>query len=301
MVSADRNPGRGRHGLPATARQRLLFRWSVVLVALTAMIILGFMMFWLRAQRNAGTRSMAKPVPAQVRISSQFVSPGEDEAADIVRSAMGTRDPGLVQNRIRPGDAAPSEVVAFMAATEERDGGIGQLLWLGGLDVEGMQVEGVLVEFTGRTPPVHRLALLVPDEVGVWKLDFEAFARWSRPSWGDLLEKRAERARVRVLVARDNYYNGPFMDENQWLNFALAAPELQGLLPDGIETLSGYCRKESAQAKALERIFEQGDRTRRVTLEIRRNDEAGDRQFEITRVLAADWLMPPTAFDERFN
>lgn len=287
--------------MPPSGRPHLLLRWSIVWVAASAVVILGFVMFWLRAHRTAGIRTNALPVPAEVRVASRFVPPDESEAAEIVRRAIATRDPAMVGNCIRPGDAAPSEVVDFMAATKERDGGIEPLLWLGRLDVVGMEVEGVLVGFRGRTPPVHRLALLVPDDAGIWKLDFEAFARWSRPSWKEFLEGRAERMRVRVLVARDSYYNGPFMDEDHWLSFSLATSDLQGLLPDGMENLNGYCRKDSPQAKALERIIGETARSRRVTLEIRRTEAAGDRQFEITRVLASDWVLPPRPYDERFN
>jgi hypothetical protein len=40
---------------------------------------------------------------------------------------------------------------------------------------------------------------------------------------------------------------------------------------------------------------------KRATLEIRRTEGAGDRQFEITRVMAEDWVMSATPFDENFK
>jgi hypothetical protein len=38
-----------------------------------------------------------------------------------------------------------------------------------------------------------------------------------------------------------------------------------------------------------------------MTVEIRRTEGADFRQFEITRVLAGDWVLPPKPFDEKFE
>jgi hypothetical protein len=132
-------------------------------------------------------------------------------------------------------------------------------------------------------------------------MDFEAFARTSRPSWQDFLERRVDRARVRVVAAEDSYYNGPFIDEDQWKCYALISTEAREWLPEDKEILRGYCRKESPQAKAMERIFSDGSRMKRVTMEILRREDARPRQFEITRVLAEDWVLPPEPFDAKFN
>ncbi len=147
---------------------------------------------------------------------------------------------------------------------------------------------------------LSRLAFLTPDGFGRWKIDYESFARIVKPSWSDLLEKKADQGLVRVFVAKDSYYNGPFKDESEWICYGMASPDTS-VVP------MGYCRKNSPQAKALERIVadSEGGLDRhglnRATLEIRRPEGAEDRQFEITRVLAEDWVLSPKPFDGNFK
>jgi hypothetical protein len=104
---------------------------------------------------------------------------------------------------------------------------------------------------------------------------------------------------VRVIVARDSYYNGPFRDDREWLCFGMASPDAEVIL-------LGYCRKDSPQARAMERMFPKDDElngdTRRkmvirATLELKRPPGAETRQFEITHVLAEDWVLSDVPFD----
>lgn len=273
----------------------------MVLAAMAFLVVVGFAVFWVGSHGKAGASADPERGAQVVRVASRFVTPTEDEALALVRKALAVRDPAMVESFLRCGGTDPAEVMEFMAAFESRDGGVERLAWLGSMDVDGMELEGVLVAPAVKRLGAGRLAFLVPDEAGDWKMDFEAFARTCRPTWKDFLQERAERAMVRVLVARDSYYNGPFLDENDWESFALASPDLQEWTPDGQTALRGYCRKGSAQAKAVARILQDNGRTRRVILEIRRTRGAGPRQFEIARVLAEEWVLPDRPFDERFD
>ena len=162
-------------------------------------------------------------------------------------------------------------------------------------------MDGVLVTYTGKEPPGVRLACLTPDERGVWKVDFDAFARTCTPSWKDLLERHVDHARVRVFIAKDAYFNGSFQNESQWVCYGMVSPESKELLPIGQELLHGYCKVGSSQAKAMEQIITDGTQIKRVTLEIQRPPGADLRQFEISRVLAEDWVLAPKRFDERYT
>jgi hypothetical protein len=106
---------------------------------------------------------------------------------------------------------------------------------------------------------------------------------------------------VRVFVAADSYFNGPFIDESEWSSFAMASPETKDLLPEEKEILHGYCKVGSKQAKAMAQILSGDNRLRRVTLEIRRSAVEDARQFEIVRVISEDWVLPPKSYDEKFN
>ena len=89
---------------------------------------------------------------------------------------------------------------------------------------------------------------------------------------------------VRVFVAQDVYYNGPFSDETQWVSYGLGSP-------DRTELLRGYCKVGSEEAAVMERLFTEGQKLSRATLEIRRVRDGGALQFEIVRLVAEDWVV----------
>jgi hypothetical protein len=275
--------------------------WSLVFMALT-FLVMGLAV-WLRVRPQQQDEAMAEtgrdPV-VQERVVSRFPSPPEDEALAFVRRALVIREASKVARYFHPGSASPEAVLEFLRGMEKRDGKVTDMSWLSSMDANGLLIDGVLVNTVSGITARNRLALLTPDEQGNWKIDFEAFARTVKPSWKELLENSADEGLVRVIVAKDSYFNGPFNDETQWECYGMATP-------DNDSVLLGYCRKDSPQAAAMERIVSgdadeaEGPRLKRATLEVRRSDGGESRQFEITRVLAEDWVMGPKPFDEDFK
>ncbi|MDP3850327.1 MAG: hypothetical protein Q8Q59_07485 [Luteolibacter sp.] len=278
-------------------RRKMILTWSLLLMA-AAMAVLGvFLWSWL--QQRMSHKPLAADEGAlqigQSRNVSEYESPGEQEALDMVKHAAAVREPGEVARYFRMGAATPDEVVGFIKEMEVVDGKITGFQWLSSMDANGMLIDGVLVSTLMDGSPRNRLALLTPDEKGEWKIDFEAFARTVRPSWKELMEERGGTGLVRVIVAKDSYYNGPFKDESEWVSYGMVSPDSEVIL-------LGYCRKGSPQARAMERIVseEKGDTRRRLnraTLEVRRPEGAEVRQFEIIRVLAEDWILSGQPFD----
>lgn len=304
VVRSGRTPRSGDSSSGLAARRKVvMWVWSVALVAVSVLIIGVFMLFWLRSRKSQdGDPSSAANAANedQIRVLSKFNSPTETEALDLVKRALAVRDPGKVGSMFRLGEAGADEVVSFLSTSGERDGKLDRMDWLSSMDVSGQQADGVLVVYAGKERAIERLAFLVPDDAGVWKVDFESFARTSRPKWSDLTDGRAERARVRVLVGRDAYFNGPYLDENRWMCYGMVSADANGMKSEDILLLHGYCRVNSPQAKALEKIFSMGNRTTRATLELRRTEGAESKQFEISRVLSEDWVLSPKPYDERF-
>jgi len=275
-----------RSGNPAL--RKLILRWSIALGVATTLIIGAAISFWILPylrQRNPEAAALRIDHEARVRIASRFPSPGEDEALRLVNLAMANRDPAKVGALCHMGAANAAEVIDFFKNSDARDGAISRSNWLSSIDGDGILLEGVQVAFKGNDKPVERLALLTPDNQGVWKMDFEAFARSVRPSWQELLENQAEQATVRVFVGRDAYFNGPFSDEKQWTCYGIASPDVDVLL-------RGYCKAGSVEESTMERMLADGARMCRATLEIRRVKDADSKQFEITRILAKDWVVP---------
>lgn len=274
------------------ARRKLLFAWSLVLGLIALAVISGAISLWLlpQLQRQSELAMVSSEhEEARVRVASRFPSPTEEEALRFVKRAIANRDPSKVELLFHPGAADPAEVVDFCGATELRDGPIERFQWLSSMDAHDVLLEGVLVVFKGGEKPLERLALLTPDAEGNWKVDFDAFARSVKPSWDVLLGKRDDvpspkQALVRVFVAKDFYFNGPFRDETEWVCYGIASPDID-------ELLRGYCRVGSPEQLELEKLLADGGRMRRATLELTRVEDAEARQFEITRILAKDWVV----------
>ncbi len=221
-----------------------------------------------------------------IRVTSQFSSPTREEAVALVESAVANRDPAQVEKLFRLGSASVTQVTSFCAGLAQSDGELINCQWLSSIDSPHSQLEGVVVNFhTEDFTPHQRLALLTPDAEGRWQVDFEAFARVVKPSWEEILKPGTEPALVRVTLAPDFYYNGPFQDESEWVSYGISSPDLD--FP-----IRGYCRQNSSQAEAVKQLFADGVNAARVTLEIRHVEGGGEKQFEITRVLAQDWMLP---------
>lgn len=270
---------------------------------MAALGVLAFFFWsWLKPQMRKG------PVVAeggaagmiQKRVVSEFESPTEGVALELVKQALAVRTAGEVERYFRTGPAEPAAVVGFLEGMEAADGVVTGYQWLSSMDANGLLIDGVLVSTSKDGSPRNRLALLTPNETGAWKIDFEAFARTVKPPWEELLaEDGGGHGVVRVIVARDSYYNGPFKDDKEWESYGMASP-------DSDTILLGYCRKGSPQARAMERIFSEeknavSQRLNRATLELKRPEGAEMRQFEISRVLAEDWVLAGEPFDAAFE
>jgi hypothetical protein len=268
--------------------------WSGLL-AFCALACLG-VLIWL-GLRTAADREVAPAValaeeaaPAPVK----FPVPTEDQAQGLVKHALAIREPAEVTRYFRLGKTSPTAVVDFLKSLDTGEGPLSHYEWLGSMDANGLPLEGVLVHFKGTDKLRNRLALLTPDQEGVWKIDFDAFARSCEPAWDAFLGKRADSIVARVYIARDSYYNGLFSDESEWVCYGIASPDTE-------EVLLGYCKVGSPQAAALKWILSKDLPLSRAVLEIRQAEGGLPRQYVIGRLLAEDWVMGDTPFEQGFE
>lgn len=280
-------------------RRIVIVTWSI-LVALAVVVVLGLAVWlWLIPQmarkREGGMTRTAMELEKVATVVSKFPSPSEVEALDLVKAALAVREVDRVADYFRLGSATPEAVVEFLKNLDRVEGAFVRSEWLSSVDANDLPLEGVLITFQGSEKLRKRLVLLTPDAAGKWKLDFDAFARTVSPAWGEILSGTAPAVSVvRVYVAKDTYFNGLFSDEALWECYCLASPDTD-------QISLGYCKKNSPQAAALDRIFSRERKMLRATLEIRRVDGAESRQFEISGVLAEDWVVGPVPFDENFR
>lgn len=275
-------------------RRVIVIGWSIALGCLTFAIVGFAFVSWIRPilGRAKDTTERDRVVKeGRVRKVSKFPSPSKEEALALVRQALAVREPAAVERLIRPGSVTCQDVVAYLTDLEVKDGVISDYTWLSNVDKNGLLLEGVQVVFQQPERKRSRLAFLTPDDKGDWKMDFEAFARTVKPSWDGLLEQTPEAGMMRVYAGRDRYYNGPYADESVWAVYGMGSEDLEF-------SLYGYCRRGSLQHQAMELMVSMDDKALvRATLEIRKIAGAERRQFEITRVLAEDWVVAEEAFE----
>ncbi|HSP43014.1 MAG TPA: hypothetical protein VLO11_09095 [Luteolibacter sp.] len=280
--------------------------WTVVLVVLVLIGIAAGIGSWLMpmmdtANRVAGDKAGIELVPVEEKlVESRFPSPSMEEAFELVKAGIGNRDPEKALEYFRHGSASAGEIVAFMEYVGKTEGEATNYKWHSSIDANGLLLEAMTAVISMNGRESSPLAILTPDEEGRWKIDFESFARIVKPSWSALLEGETDQGMVRVLVAKDNYYNGVFRDESAWICYGMASQ-------DTSEVLLGYCKAGSPQARAMEWIMAESEGRPefrglcRATLEIRRPAGAGISQYEITRVLAQDWVVSDKIFDSIFK
>jgi hypothetical protein len=272
--------------------------WTLVMVVLGLVCLGAGIGTWLMPTMKMGKRPAVSgtgialvPVEDEEESAdSRFPAPTTEEAFELVKAGIAARDPEEVLEYFRPGSSSAGEIIRFLEETGKMEGAPTQYKWLGGIDANGLRLEGMTVVLSLDGKDSSRLAILTPDNGERWKIDFESFARTVKPSWSALLEGQADQGLVRVLIVPDNYYNGVFRDESAWVCYGMTSP-------DSGKVLMGYCKAGSPQAEAMERIVTESRRRLdfhglcRATLEIRRPAGADASQFEITRVLAQDWVL----------
>ena len=308
----SRMPGYGRRGtrrrrhhdddyLTQRKRQRS-FRvlvWSAGIGVVSVAVLAAAFAFWLYPRLHGrGDLTQERQVTIdEARVVSKFKSPSHEEALALVKRALAVREAGQVASVIRPGPMSAEEVLSYLEKMREQEGQVQNYEWISSIDKNGLSLEGVRVTFNNRGKASGRLAILTPDAKGVWKLDFAAFARLCKPALNVLLGEGGGSGEVRVYASKDSYFNGPFRDESQWASYKLISPDTE-------ETLMGYCKMGSPQYLAMELLWQHvGTPRTRVTLEITRPPvtSAAERwQFQITRVLAEDWVMADKPLDEGF-
>lgn len=288
---------RKQGGKKSSQDNRHVLNWSILIGVLACLALAASILFWLKpqmgtvAKRQSGEQGKAAMI---VRVKSKFPSPSEADAVALVRQGLEARDLADVATCFRVKNVKPEEILKFLENLESTDGKLDHLLWLSSVDANRISIDGVLIYFKNGNKFTQRLAFLTPNSEGVWKIDFDAFARNADPSWKKLLDGEVDHAVVRTMLSLDTYYNGPFQDDKQWVCYGMNSPEAE-------KFLLGYCKVGSTQELAIKSIMDKGNKSERAMIEIRRVNGASEKQFEITAVLAEDWVLGDTPFEDNFK
>lgn len=231
---------------------------------------------------------------------------GPEEAVQMARNLLTAASPRDIAALIRPGRVNPDQALAFLQTLPntwdlERD-----IAWLGTYDTLSGSREVVAVRDRPQQP---RLMPFVPDDEGLWKIDFDAFCGHCEVPLDQLAETKGQRSIVRTTFTQDHYFNGAFADETVWSCVELAHPDLE-------RTYFAYYRKGSDQERTLDAILDRTEnlsvsaaaaatgRRRspvRVMLELDSTRGSTDGLFEIVSVVADGWVMPKQRLEVVLN
>ncbi|MBC7981065.1 MAG: hypothetical protein H7Y36_10930 [Armatimonadetes bacterium] len=263
----------------------------MLLVMALLITVIGGAVWLFRSPRNETVLPpVAVVLPSEDKAETQLVPEllSESAALESVRQALAVRDPAAVAGLMHLASASAEQVVDFMKSLPEVDGTLEKMTKM--ISINDLSLEGVLVDFTKNGQARNRIAFLSRDEDGMWKMDFEAFARWSDPPWKEILGAHTGPATVRVFATPEAYFNGPFGDDSSWRCFGLASPDVE-------QILFGYCLIGSPQEEAMLRMLADAPGPVRSILKLQRKEGGDSRQFEILDVLSKEWVlkaMPPS-------
>ena len=274
--------------------------WTLLASFVVLMLLAVFLVGYFRKKASEATESAAfGQFPGGSATSTggksvELPTIGEVEALSIVRAAFAqgnNQDP--TRHFTSSDGASTGETHDALSRINALEGEITAYRWMGQKYVNGVVIGEVATQRETGGEYSRRLAQLVLGTDGKWRIDTDSYLRKCVPGWPEILSGESKTSIVRVFVAEDTYYNGIYSDDAEWRAYALVSP-------DTPEPVYGYARPGSPQEKALRKILAAEEEIHRASVEISVHPEAGRRQFEITGVLAENWVIGGTRFDESF-
>lgn len=270
-------------------RETLLRTIAIGVVAIFGLI--GVVYVGLTRDRSASAAVWRDPNSELFTPREQAVTPlSEDQALGLVKKVLAARSAAEISESVRLRDISASEAVQFLTELGQKRGKVSRMEWIGNMDANGIQIEGVEIYFENESSRPLR-ALLTPNERSVWQVDLAALSAACSKPWEKVVSEAKIQADLRVFIAHDNYYNGRFLSEREWAAYTLVNP-------DSDNTLIGYCQRGSETQRVLDASLK-SSRAIRAIVRVRKNDPAPTRLCEIISFLAEDWILTDTAFDER--
>jgi len=275
--------------------------WTLLIsfVSLSALVVILVSHYRNQAEKAAEAAEFLKSAnDGDTAFSEQKTVelPAIDEvgALAIVRAAFANEDPqALPRHFVLGGDTNPESALAALAGITGNEGEIKGYRWLGQKFVNGRAIGEVATQMGNGDKQTNRLAQLVIGADGKWRIDLDSYLRKSVPEWPEILSGKSQTSLIRIFIAPDTYYNGIYSDETKWQAYALVSP-------DAKDVLYGYAGRDSPQERALRKILSSEDKIHRATVEISAHPKAGQRQFEVSAVLAENWVIGETRYDESF-
>lgn len=303
-ASGEIPPNRQRRSARTSHKKKLskhFFAWTILLCFVAICILLISLVKYSRfkAEQRANPASVSDKPGDFDLLFEENENAGlpdltSDDAIGIVTKALANRDPNLIRDFFILGnDDSPEQAMEELIRISDADGEMSRIEWLGLRFSNGSTFVQVMVYTTIDVNEKARIAQFAPGSDGKWRIDLDAYLRKCVPPIEEVALGKSKTSLVRVFVVEDNFYHGMYYDETEWRVYALASPDITDLL-------YAYVKRGSSQHKALSRIIDTDEVLHRATLNIIKQPNSGPRQFEISRVVAENWIIGEKDFDESF-
>ncbi len=303
MVSAEKTTLRRRRSASPKQKKKIThrsFAWSVLAIFFVISVLIIAIV---RNVRNKVLIPLAanqteKPIDLDKVFedaeNSDSTDLKSDEAIKIVTQALANRDPALIHDFFILGEGEnPVEVMEDLIRIRETEGEITQTEWLALKFPSDSNARQVIVHSAREEIEQTRRAQLIRGSDGKWRIDLHAYLRKCDPSLKEIISAQSGTFIVRMFIAEESSYRGIYSDRSQWRAYSLASPDIN-------DALYAYAKRGSSQDKALRSILLTHENFHHSTLSIVKQANSEPRQFEISRVIAANWIIGEEDFDKSF-
>ena len=280
-------------------KKEITGRLSLIMAMLVLAALVSTSIFWSLNQRgNGGMSEQQAGEPYQPMNTKDF---GLDSTIDLVTRALSVASPDEVSRFFHLNGLDETEAFDYLQGLNipSRE----QLRFTSLSKGQGSRgYDGVMLEWQDGFKRQIRTLAVTRNAEGELKVDYDAFAHRCEPAWNVMVSEQ-KGGKARVIFSKDNYYNGKYQ-EKDWLCY-----RLRNLGSE--QDIYGYVRKDTPQENAFEEIIRNvnaenvrkdrdGNAFFYAYLQIEKQSGSLDRQYEISRVLAGDWVVTDTALDETF-
>lgn len=237
---------------------------------------------------NYPTEFIISPEHQDEALGSPVESLGMLAAEKIVEEALELRPRHFNRNFSLEAGMTEEAALRILQEIFVTEGKVSKLRWLGIRYIGEKVIEEVEVTHTKDGSDSHRLAQIVRMPDGTWKVDISSYIRQTSHPWNDILARKVDKAVVRAVIVEASYYNGIFEDESKWRCYKITSPDFQ-------DALYGYVEAGSIEDFRIKNILPMDRKPQRAILEIHSNSTMLDEQFQITQLLAEDWIRKSTS------
>ncbi|MGC4014187.1 MAG: hypothetical protein QM755_06650 [Luteolibacter sp.] len=274
------------------SRAKVLLVRTIALAAVAGLGLVVFVVVGILRTKDEGTQAWRDPNVSNYRNYEgakkvrEFPTPDSERVVAIVRKVLAMRKAEDFKDLVRLKGISEAEAVDFLTRLPERSGRVTEVTWQNTDGANELQLESAIVKFERGVP---RTAYLTPDDAGVWQVDLAAFAAHGSVGWDEFQAGGERSVELRVIAARDTYYNGAYSDDHAWSCYTLAYPGADS-------KLIGYAKKNGPVDEALTRILKNRVGFP-VVVRVSKNSGAAGRQVEILAVPAEGWVLTDQSFD----